>query len=134
MKYLAIIAILLPLVYGAAVPRIQQDNLDLIPDMSTVEDGKDNIHLPDMSVASDADDETPEAQLFKVDGAQPLEIADEAAVPDMSVAADAEDVETAQISAAADLIPDMSVAADALNEVDANADLIPDMSVASDAE
>jgi len=89
MKYLAIIAILLPLVYGAAVPRTQQDNVDLIPDMSTIEDGKDIIiQVPDMSVASDADDATPrnaEAQLFQVE---------ESAVPDMSVVADAEDNES----------------------------------------
>ncbi|XP_034480281.1 uncharacterized protein LOC117786244 isoform X8 [Drosophila innubila] len=133
MKYLAIIAILLPLVYGAAVPRTQQDNVDLIPDMSTIEDGKDVIQVPDMSVASDADDATPrnaEAPLFQVDGAEPQEIA----VPDMSVAVDAEDNETAQFNADADLVPDMSVLADAQDEADADADLIPDMSVASDAE
>jgi len=94
MKYLAIIAILLPLVYGAVVPRTQQDDIDLIPDMSTVEDGKDVIAVPDMSVASDADDAMPrdsEAELFKVDGSEPQAIDEEVAVPDMSVAADAED-------------------------------------------
>lgn len=97
MKYLAICALLLPLVYGAVIPRDNADaNVDLVPDMSTAEDGKMTYVLPDMSVASDAFNTPVEQQ---VGGPEPLKlseqsvkpVADADLVPDMSVAADAED-------------------------------------------
>ncbi|XP_064545087.1 uncharacterized protein LOC135433071 [Drosophila montana] len=143
MKYLAILALLLPLVYGAAMTRPQPADADLVPDMSTAEDGMMLARVPDMSVASDADDTPRKRQVppFRfmspqVHGVQ-LASADIDQVPDMSVAADAEDNETVKVEAFqadADLVPDMSVAADALDQVADNADLVPDMSVASDAE
>lgn len=98
MKYLAICALLLPLVYGAVIPRDNADaNVDLVPDMSTAEDGKITYMLPDMSVASDALDTLVKNE---VGGPAPLALTEEKAVkpvadadlvPDMSVAADAED-------------------------------------------
>ncbi|XP_023176629.2 uncharacterized protein LOC111603327 isoform X2 [Drosophila hydei] len=137
MKYYAICALLLvPLVYGAALPRTENaDNVDLVPDMSvandadsTAQSGKRHVppfhfmseqmqmhnpdidQLPDMSVAADAEqNEAPKV---------------EAAVADMSVAADGED----QVSAVAS---DMSAASEGKDKVAA---LVPDMSVASDAE
>ncbi|EDW70731.1 uncharacterized protein [Drosophila virilis] len=138
MKYLAILALLLPLVYGAAVPHLQLPDADLVPDMSTAEDGMMLAPVPDMSLASDAVDTPSKRQVppFRFMSAQ-LANADIDQVPDMSVAADAEDNETVKVEpfqADADLVPDMSVAADALDQVADNADLVPDMSVASDAE
>ncbi|XP_030242638.1 uncharacterized protein LOC108651836 isoform X12 [Drosophila navojoa] len=130
MKYYAICALLLvPLVYGAAVPRTESADVDLVPDMSTAEDGKMIALLPDMSVASDADSNAQPSKRhvppFRFMNEQmELNNADIDLIPDMSVAADAED----QVAA---VVPDMSVASDGEDQVAA---LVPDMSVASDAE
>lgn len=100
MKYLAILALLLPLVYGAAVPHLQLADADLVPDMSTAEDGMMLARVPDMSVASDAADTPSKRQVppFRFMSAQLLDAqlanADIDQVPDMSVAADAEDNES----------------------------------------
>ncbi|XP_030242636.1 uncharacterized protein LOC108651836 isoform X10 [Drosophila navojoa] len=138
MKYYAICALLLvPLVYGAAVPRTESADVDLVPDMSTAEDGKMIALLPDMSVASDADSNAQPSKRhvppFRFMNEQmELNNADIDLIPDMSVAADAEENEVAEaLSADADLVPDMSVASDGEDQVAA---LVPDMSVASDAE
>lgn len=99
MKYLAICALLLPLVYGAVIPRDNADaNVDLVPDMSTAEDGKITYMLPDMSVASDALDTLVKNE---VGGPAPLALTEEKEEKAVKPVADA------------DLVPDMSVAADA---------------------
>ncbi|XP_030242637.1 uncharacterized protein LOC108651836 isoform X11 [Drosophila navojoa] len=130
MKYYAICALLLvPLVYGAAVPRTESADVDLVPDMSTAEDGKMIALLPDMSVASDADSNAQPSKRhvppFRFMNEQmELNNADIDLIPDMSVAADAEDLVAA-------VVPDMSAASESEDNVAA---LVPDMSVASDAE
>ncbi|XP_030386024.1 uncharacterized protein LOC115632885 [Scaptodrosophila lebanonensis] len=146
MKYLAVCALLMPLVFGASVPRPPNVDIDLIPDISTAADAESvelhlrqlpkiadmlsHIHriasgLPDMSVASDADDATAD----DMDLIPDISVAADGDVPDMSVAADAKDSDSAD----ADLVPDISVASDADEVAADDADLIPDMSNAADA-
>ncbi|XP_017863761.1 PREDICTED: uncharacterized protein LOC108614239 isoform X9 [Drosophila arizonae] len=122
MKYYAICALLLvPLVYGAAVPRTENADVDLVPDMSVASDAYSNAQPSKRHVPP-----------FRFMNEQMENNADIDLIPDMSVAADAEDNEVPEaMSADADLIPDMSVASDGEDQVAA---LVPDMSVASDAE
>lgn len=82
MKYYAICALLLvPLVYGAALPRTENaDNVDLVPDMSVASDADSTDqsgkrHVPPFHFMSE------QMQMHNPDIDQ---------LPDMSVAADAE--------------------------------------------
>lgn len=83
MKYYAICALLLvPLVYGAAVPRTENADVDLVPDMSVASDAYSNAQPSKRHVPP-----------FRFMNEQMENNADIDLIPDMSVAADADDNE-----------------------------------------